>query len=271
MFFLLFLFDNNYEIISMSNGIIFSFISEIDSLERSFSFKDHFKLYLRLFMNRTYENKISDISGNQVLFKVIIHRNTSLKTYYTADEVSSILNAVDISTPVGKQDYLILSMISFLGLRISDVIDMKLSSLDFSHSLISIRQYKTSEPLVLPLIDNVKYPLLDYLKNARPDDCNLDYIFVTSTRPYRHKSELRTHHYIVKKYIKLAGINIEGRKTRFHALRHSFSTILLNEDVPLYSIKTILGHTSVETTMGYLDVDTTKLKALALEVPYVEI
>lgn len=70
--------------------------------------------------------------------------------------------------------------------------------------------------------------------------------------------------------MKKAGININGRKHGFHSLRFSFSTMLLKENVDLYSISTILGHQDIKTTMSYIDIDILKLKELALEVPYVK-
>ena len=72
---------------------------------------------------------------------------------------------------------------------------------------------------------------------------------------------------MIRRYLLKAGIDINGRKAGFHSLRHSFSTMLLNEDVPLYTISTILGHREIDTTMLYLDIDVSKLKELALEVP----
>ena len=89
-------------------------------------------------------------------------------------------------------------------------------------------------------------------------------------KTYRHHIELKTHNYIVKNYLIKAGIDIKGRKHGFHSLRHSFSTSLLKENISLYSISTILGHQDIKTTMSYLDIDTSKLKELALEVPYVK-
>ena len=74
---------------------------------------------------------------------------------------------------------------------------------------------------------------------------------------------------MIRRYFIKAGVDIAGRKAGFHALRHSFSTMLLNEDIPLYSISKILGHQKIDTTMLYLDIDVSKLKELALEVPYV--
>ena len=221
-------------------------------------------------MNWTYQSNLTKISGDMILPKIIIHRNTNIRTYYTQDEISKLLNVIDTKTKLGKEDYLIISLICYLGLRISDVVNLKLSNIDFNTNTISIIQYKTDNKLTLPLIDQVRYPLLDYLKNVRPTNTDLDFIFITKEIPYRHKLELSTHNYIIKNYLVKAGIDINGRKHGFHSLRHSFSTSLLKENTSLYSISSILGHQDIKTTMGYLDIDTSKLKELALEVPYVK-
>lgn len=249
---------------------VYNYFDECLKLKWGFPSQDINKLYIKLFLNWTYKNNLTKISGDMLLPKIVWHRKTNIRTYYTKEEVIKLLNAIDIRTKQGKEDYLIISLICYLGLRISDVVGLKLSNINFNDNTISIIQYKTDKQLTLPLIDKVKYPLLDYLKNARPNDTDLDYIFITFDKPYRHHVELKTHSYIVKKYLIKAGIDINGRKHGFHSLRHSFSTLLLNEDTSLYSISTILGHHDIKTTMSYLDIDTSKLKELALEVPYVK-
>ena len=247
---------------------IYDYFNVCSNLPWSLAYQDRNKFDIKLFLNWTYQNKMTKISGDMILPKIVWHRNTNIRTYYTKDEITKMLNAIDIRTKQGKEDYLILSLICYLGLRISDVINLKLSNIDFNENKISIIQYKTDNLLILPLIDKVKYPLLDYLKNVRPK-CDLDYIFITNKEPYRHK-EIKNRNCIVEKYFIKAGVNINGRKHGFHSLRHSFSTLLLKENTSLYSISTILGHQDIKTTMLYLDIDTSKLKELALEVPYVK-
>ena len=249
---------------------VYNYFDECSKLKWGFPSQDINKLYIKLFLNWTYKNNLTKISGDMLLPKIVWHRKTNIRTYYTKEEVIKLLNAIDIRTKQGKEDYLIISLICYLGLRISDVVGLKLSNINFNDNTISIIQYKTNNLLTLPLIDKVKYPLLDYLKNVRSKDTGLDYIFITFAEPYRHHIELKTHNYIVKNYLIKAGIDINGRKHGFHSLRHSFSTSLLNEDTSLYSISTILGHQDIKTTMSYLDIDTSKLKELALEVPCVK-
>lgn len=255
---------------SFTKEDVYDYFNECSNLSWGLTFQDRNKLDIKLFLNWTCQNNLTKISGDMILPKIVWHRNTNIRTYYTQDEISKLLNVIDTKTNQGKEDYLIISLICYLGLRISDVVNLKLSNIDFNTNTISIIQYKTDNKLTLPLIDQVRYPLLDYLKNARPTNTNLDFIFITKEIPYRHHLELSKHNYIVKNYLVKAGIDINGRKHGFHALRHSFSTLLLKENISLYSISSILGHQDIKTTMSYLDIDTSKLKELALEVPYVK-
>lgn len=265
-----YLVNNNKTFKYFTNEDIINYINDCSKLNWSISYKDNNKFQIKLFLNWMYNNNFSKISGDMVLPKIVWHRKTNIRTYYTKEEITKLLNVIDIRTKKGKEDYLIISLICYLGLRISDVINLKLSNINFHDNTISIIQYKTDNKLTLPLIDKVKYPLLDYLKNVRPNDTDLDYIFITAIKPYRHHLELKSHNYIVKNYLTKAGIDIDGRKHGFHSLRHSFSKSLLSEDISLYSISNILGHKDIEATMYYLDIDTSKLKELALEVPYVK-
>ncbi len=254
---------------TFSKENIYDYFEECSKLNWDLLYQDRNKYDIKIFFNWTYQNNLTQISGDMILPKIVWHKKTNIRTYYTKEEVTKLLNVIDIKTKQGKEDYLIISLISYLGLRISDVINLKLSNIDFDNNTISIIQYKTDNVLTLPLIDKVKYPLLDYLKNVRINNVDLDYVFITYDEPYRHHTELKTHNYKIKNYLIKAGIDINGRKHGFHSLRHSFSTSLLNENISLYSISTILGHGDIRTTMSYLDVDTSKLKELALEVPYV--
>ena len=254
----------------LSKNDIYDYINECSRLNWGMIYQNSNKFQIKCFFNWSFQNGFTRISGDMVLPRIIWHRNTDIKTYYTQEEMVKLLNAIDIKTNQGKEDYLIISLICYLGLRKSDVINLKLSNINFDNNTISIIQCKTNKELLLPLIDKVKYPLLDYLKNVRPNDAELDYIFITTEKPYRHHIELKTHNHKLKKYLIKAGIDINGRKHGFHSLRHSFSTSLLKENTSLYSISTILGHQDIETTMSYLDIDISKLKELALEVPYVK-
>lgn len=266
-------FDNyicplNVKLINISKEILYDYLDIYSQKRLSLNTIDRHKYHIKKFYDWCYENKITSFSGEMLIPKIVWHRNTKVRTYYSKEEIEKLMNVIDVSTPLGKEDYLIISLIVYYGLRISDVNHLKISNINFESNTLNLIQHKTNKKIELPLIDEVKYPLLDYLKNVRIKDFNTDYIFI-DTKTGNLKN-INKKGYIVKKYLLKAGININGRKHGFHCLRHSFSTMLLNENVSLYTISKILGHTHVDTTMNYLDIDINKLKLLALEVPYVK-
>ncbi len=255
---------------SLTKENVYDYLNVLTKLNWKTSYFDRQKYNLKIFLNWLFQNNLINISGDSVLPRINWHERTSIKTYYSKSEIIDLINAIDTKDNKGKEDFLIISFICYLGLRISDIVNLKISNIDFQQNKITIIQYKTKESLTLPLIDEIKYPLIDYLKNVRPQDADIEYIFVTTEKPYRNKEWLRQESKMIGKYLKKAGVNINGRKHGFHALRFSFSTMLLNENNSLYSISTLLGHQNIKTTMTYLDIDISKLKDLALEVPYVE-
>lgn len=261
---------NNFKVKSISKEIVYDYLNVLSKMNWKLTYLDRNKFDLKIFLNWLFENKKTKIPGDLILPRIKWHERTNIKSYYTKDEINALINAIDTKTNKGKEDFLIISIICYLGLRISDVINLKLNNIDFNNNIISIIQYKTKEKLVLPLIDEIRYPLIDYLKNIRPTDADIDFIFITNEKPYKQKNSLKRESRKIKKYLTKAGVNINGRKHGFHSLRFSFSTMLLSKDVDLYSISTILGHQDIKTTMSYLDIDILKLKELALEVPYVK-
>lgn len=120
---------------------------------------------------------------------------------------------------------------------------------------------------MLPLLDEVKYPLLDYLKNARPESEDTEHIFIRRHAPRICYPNGAALYNVVSRCIRRSGIDAKGRHFGPHALRHSLATNLLSEEVPLSAVSDILGHSSVLTTEIYLTVDETHLKELSLEVP----
>lgn len=257
----------NVNLCDITKNILYDYLDLYSKSNLSLNTIDRLKYHIKKFYDWSYENSISNFSGKALIPKIVWHRNTKVKTYYSKEEIEKLMNVIDVSTFNGKEDYLIISLIVYYGLRISDVNNLKISNIDFQNNTIKLIQCKTKKKIELPLINNIKYSLLDYLKNVRTNNFNSEYIF---TNKFGKVKNLENKRYIVKKYLIKAEININGRKCGFHSLRHSFSTMLLNENVSLYTISKILGHSHIDVTMNYLDIDVKKLKFLSLEVPYVK-
>ena len=192
------------------------------------------------------------------------NRQSRLPSTYTEDEVRKTLDTIDMGNPCGIRDYAIILLIARLGLRSSDVANLRFSNIDWESDRIRLTQVKTGNPLELPLLSDVGEAIINYLKNARPKT-ESDHVFIRVQPPY---TEFRSGAVgaLVHEHLLRAGIHLEGRKTGSHALRHSLASRLLEHEIPLPVISEILGHVNTQTTMTYLRIDINELKKCALEV-----
>ena len=198
----------------------------------------------------------------------IIKRNKKNKiiSSYTKEELEKLLNVVDITTKTGKFQKLILVLLIYYGLRASDIVNLKFKNINWETNTISIIQEKTKHDLTLPLVDEVKYSLLDYIKNARNVSLDKDYIITTLYAPYRkyNPGALENH---ITTLMNKAGIDYSNKNHGPHAFRHSLATNMINNNVPIEKIKEILGHKNIRSTAIYITKDSTHLRKLTLEVP----
>lgn len=261
--FLIFLEDNN--IFSLKNCSLKDYIFKyINSPTLSDATKSNYSNNLRKFLNFTFKKDLSNISGYSIFPK--IHRNSRERiiSFYSSKEISSVITAIDTSTPIGKRDYVIALLASTLGLRASDISNLKLENFDFDKKLLKIIQQKTQKALIQPFTEEILFALLDYLKNGRPIT-DSEFIFVRAFAPY-DKISPTCLSVTITKYFKLANIDISTRKHGLHSLRHSLANNMLHSNTSLQDISATLGHSYISTTTMYTNIDLKTLKLLSLEV-----
>ena len=221
---------------------------------------------VRLYLKFCYENGFIPDNLFPKLPNPHYNRNSRLPSTYTAQEVRDTLSAIDMGNPCGIRDYAIILLLARLGLRSSDVANLRFSNIDWENDMIRLTQVKTGNPLELPLLSDVGEAIINYLKNARPKS-DSDHVFIRIKPPYTEFNPGAVGALVHERLVK-AGIHLEGRKSGSHALRHSLAKRLLEHEIPLPVISEILGHTNTETTMTYLRVDINELKKCALEVVF---
>ena len=191
--------------------------------------------------------------------------------YYVSDEAMTIY-LHDVQSDTGKKMYerrlarLIISMFFGLGLRRSELIGLKISSVDFSRKVVTVHG-KGNKTRAIPLADSLAAEIKMYLKAAEA---------LVGPRAVDHVSASRTpgepllitytgralYPVYVDRVVKteLSGYEgFTGRKSP-HVLRHSIATSLLNEGAKLNSIKEMLGHSSLAATQVYTHNSITKLQ-----------
>lgn len=205
-----------------------------------------------------------------ILYVPEIHttRESELPSFFTEEESSRILACVDRNTSDGKKDYLILILALHYGIRVSDILSLKTTDLDWKMMKIGFYQKKTDKYLSLPMTDSVKWAVLDYLMNSRYNKASCDLLFIKSKAPHTPYTDNSVMHAMITKYIKMAHIDTIGRHHGMHSLRHSAASRMINSGVSLHMVSETLGHSSMEVTQNYLKISMEQLRLAGLEVSY---
>jgi phage integrase family protein len=151
-----------------------------------------------------------------------------------------------------------------LGLRASDIANLKFENILWEDNAIRLIQQKTNKELELPLLPEIGNAIIEYLRYGRPKSQS-SYIFLLARSPYTHINQPVISQ-IAKKYFLKANVNIKNKHHGAHALRHSLATLLLEEQVKLPVISEVLGHENTESTSYYLRIDIQSLKKCSLDV-----
>lgn len=220
---------------------------------------------LRHFFNYLYSEKITLYSGNELFPVIITNKRDRILSFYTEAEIKKLISCIDNKTSKGKQDLIIVLFAAELGIRSGDICRLKLSDIHWERNTIEFTQFKTGVFNQLPLLKNIKFALIDYLCCSRPE-CSSKLLFIGIKNNFGIISSSQIHS-VVSKYFKFAGLDISKRKHGPHALRHSLASNLLKNNTPMYVIKDVLGHTNLNTTKIYLNIDFETLKLFSLEVP----
>lgn len=225
---------------------------------------------LKAYMRFLYEIHYIKKPLSDRLPKIAAPSRVRIPSVWKQDELNKLLEAVDRSGPTGKRDYAILLLVAKLGLRSIDVKRLTFSCFNWDRKELCFTQSKTCVPVVLPLLPDVGWAVIDYIRNGRPD-CGSEYVFLRHAAPIGPLTEGNHLYAIVRKYMKRAGIKREGSKSGLHSLRHTLATTLMERNIPVSEISDILGHTSPESTTNYLKSSIELLRDCAQEVDEDEI
>ena len=156
----------------------------------------------------------------------------------------------------------------YTGMRKEDLLNLKLSDIDWAQNVIRYSQDKNGNINVLPLRPVVGNYLLEYIQNERPVGGDCDFLFL-SKKKVRGKHQRFNISELVNRLYDLTGIRQGRVRKGTHLLRHSLADELVNSGSDLAIVSKILGHKDPETTLGYLSANVEQLRQCALDVsPY---
>lgn len=172
----------------------------------------------------------------------------------TIEQIDTLLDSIDTSTPSGKRDDALFELIYSCGLRISEACDLKIANVHLEEKLILVHG-KGDKERIVPFGERALEKMKIYLTEARPaltKGRNIPEFFVN----YRGMAISRKG--VWKRFQELE--KISGVNAKVHTLRHSFATHLLSGGADLRSVQELLGHSDLSTTTIYTHVTDTQLE-----------
>jgi integrase len=167
----------------------------------------------------------------------------------------------DKNTPLRDTAMILLGLST--GIRACDIINLRLSDIDWRNDTISWRQSKTGNLVCVPLTPSVGNAIARYLVEQRPNAPN-DYLFVRLLAPFDRLSCHSSCYVMVKRILEKASVQKNGRILGMHMLRHNAASTMVRNEVPIETIAAILGHSDPDTTGIYITTDQERLKECVL-------
>lgn len=261
---------SNYTIVSYENDLkeFFDFNTNLLNIDEK-NIQDYLEYLYSCNLNRnSIARKLSSLrSFYNYLFKErLIEKNyfleisnpkkkEALPKYAKSNDLEKIFKSIDKSTPLGKRNYLIFELLYATGIRVGELVNIKLEDINLYDKTIKIYGKGSKERMVI-YGSYCEQALRDYLEKARPillKEKN-DYLFL-------NKNGTRLSARFIRKIFdnQILKCQIEY-KISPHTLRHTFATDMLNAGADLITVKELLGHSSINTTGIYTHVTNEQLK-----------
>lgn len=225
------------------------------------------KLSLSNLSAKSINRKIASLKS---FFKFLVKRDlikknpsshiNSLKTdqkipiFIKEKDINFLFKNIDVKEDRnGQRDLLILELLYGTGIRISELINIKISDINFAKKEIKVIGKRNKERII-PLYNNAIYQTKKYLQLAEKEGYKNQYLLFTKKGEKIYPMLINR---IVKKHLSTL---IKSKKYNPHLLRHTFATHILNKGGDLNSIKDLLGHSSLAATQVYTHNSIEKLK-----------
>ena len=169
-----------------------------------------------------------------------LKKDAKLPTIFNKSELRLLFKA-----PTLLKHRVLLMLIYSAGLRSSEVINLKISDIDFERRSIHIRRSKYNKDRMVPLSQYMAIGLQKYIALERP------HIWLFNGKTLGEPYSAKGISWVMRDAVKKAGI---AKDVTVHTLRHSYATHLIEDGLNIVTVKDLLGHSKIETTMVYLHI-----------------
>ena len=249
--------QNITDISDIDRFVIMDFLSFLKKEDKSSTTITRMVSSLRRFHQFLRQERYTDSDPMQYIDTP--KKKQMLPKTLSIEEVEKIIEAPDTTTTLGIRDRAILEVMYATGLRVTELISLKMSDLHLSIGLLKTLG-KGDKERIVPLGDQAIYWITTYLEKSRPElvvknksDAINDYLFLN----YQGKAFSRQGIWKNLK-IHVSEVGIEKEVTP-HTLRHSFATHLLENGADLRIVQELLGHSDISTTQIYTHISKQRL------------
>lgn len=172
-----------------------------------------------------------------------------LKYIYSKQDDNSI---TEWKRKLIKRDIVVIELLFATGLRISELCNLKRSSIDFENGIVCIKGKGSKERYLHISNSKIMEQLIQYKNICEKENKNNEYFFINR---YGNRYSEQSARKMIHKHIEKSGMDLYVTP---HMFRHSFATLLLEEDVDIRYIQKMLGHSSITTTQIYTEVTSKK-------------
>lgn len=200
------------------------------------------------------------ICKNDVSYYIDLPKlDSKLPTVLSEEEINKMINSIDTSDIIGKRNRAMLELLYSSGLRISELLDLKIGDLHMNEKYLNVIG-KGDKERIIPIGEMAIVALRDYIENARSK---------ISKKPgqwlfYNYQGNKMSRQGFFKYLKKLAIDNGITKNISPHTIRHSFATHLLANGADLRIVQELLGHEDISTTQIYTHIDKSHLKEMYL-------
>ena len=207
------------------------------------------------------------LQSNPVMLLRKSKKHQSLPKFLYQQEMTILFESIDTDTLLGNRNFAILELLYATGIRVSELCDLNLNSIDYSRNILLVHG-KGNKDRFVPLGQFATDAIVKYLDESRPNllkkqkdtesEINTKHLFLN------HRGMRLTPRGVRHIMTKLTSHKMMDIKVTPHMIRHSFATHLLDNGADLRSVQELLGHESVTSTAIYTHVSKDKLKSVYL-------
>lgn len=245
--------------ISITKDEIRNYLKYLDELKYSKTTISRILSTLRHFYQYLMINKVVSVN----MFKLIKNpkKDKKLPNFLQSDELQKIFDSIDLETPLGIRNRLIVELLYASGLRVSELSNLSIDKINLSTKEIRVLGKGSKERIVF-FGDYAKKYLELYLNDSRPSLQSKTKTNILLLNNNGEPLSTRGIQLVIDNVVRDASLkhNISP-----HVLRHTFATDLLNNGADLKSVQELLGHSSLSTTQIYTHITNERLRSVYLK------